>query len=384
VIGRLHVSTSALRRNAETLRALVAPAKCAFVVKSNAYGHGLVETALAIEPLAAALCVYAVEEAVALREGGVTAPILILGPVPPDALADAMLARAQIALWDVHGYLRDVLTTASVHHRPIDAHVKLNTGVNRFGLDPRDAVDAIEEYLKHPELNIAGVFSHLASVEELDSPYTELQIQRFLKALTGMQPLFAQRNLQPTTHIAASAAAMLFPQTRMDLVRVGIALYGLWPSPQIRDALDGQDVALEPALSFVSSLATVREVARGEPIGYGCTYHAANAMRVGVVPLGYADGIPRALSNAGAFAVDGALCPIVGRVCMNVTLIDLSEARGAHTGSPVTLIGHDGQAVVSADDWAGWAGTINYEIVARLPAEMPRSHDADDLPPNNI
>jgi len=373
VIGRLQISTSALRHNADTLRALVAPSKCAFVVKSNAYGHGLVETALAIENLSAAICVYAVEEAVTLREGGITAPLLILGPVPPELLTDAIYADAQIALWDVHGYLRDVVTAARDQHGRVDVHVKINTGVNRYGLEAHDAVDAVEEYLRHPELRVAGVFSHLASVEELDSSYTALQNDRFAKVLTGLAPLFAQREVAPAAHIAASAAAMLFSQTRLDLVRVGIALYGLWPSPQIRDALDGQGIALEPALSFGSSLAVARDVAAGESIGYGGSYHTARATRVGVVPLGYADGIPRALSNTGTFAIDGALCPIVGRIAMNATMLDLTDAPNARVGSPVTLIGSDGIACVTVDDWAAWSNTINYEIVARLPAGLPRT-----------
>ena len=373
MIGRLQISTSALRHNADTLRALVAPSKCAFVVKSNAYGHGLVETALAIENLSAAICVYAVEEAVTLREGGITAPLLILGPVPPELLTDAIYADAQIALWDVHGYLRDVVTAARDQHGRVDVHVKINTGVNRYGLEAHDAVDAVEEYLRHPELRVAGVFSHLASVEELDSSYTALQNDRFAKVLTGLAPLFAQREVAPAAHIAASAAAMLFSQTRLDLVRVGIALYGLWPSPQIRDALDGQGIALEPALSFGSSLAVARDVAAGESIGYGGSYHTARATRVGVVPLGYADGIPRALSNTGTFAIDGALCPIVGRIAMNATMLDLTDAPNARVGSPVTLIGSDGIACVTVDDWAAWSNTINYEIVARLPAGLPRT-----------
>jgi len=373
VIGRLEISTSALRRNADTLRALVAPSKCAFVVKSNAYGHGLIETALAIENLSAAICVYAVEEAVALREGGISVPLLILGPVPPELLTDAIYANAQVALWDVHGYLRDVVTAARDQHGRVDVHVKINTGVNRYGLEAHDAVDAIEEYLRHPELRVAGVFSHLASAEERDSAYTTLQNDRFAKVLASVAPLFAQREIAPTAHIAASAAAMLFPQTRLDLVRVGIALYGLWPSPQIREALDGQGIALEPALSFVSSLAATRDVVAGETIGYGGSYRAAQPTRIGVVPLGYADGIPRALSNTGAFAIDGALCPIVGRVAMNATMLDLTRAPNARVGSPVTLIGSDGDACVGADDWARWANTINYEIVARLPAALPRA-----------
>jgi len=155
-------------------------------------------------------------------------------------------------------------------------------------------------------------------------------------------------------------------------VRFGIALYGLWPSPLTREAMEGTGLTLRPALSFHSTLVAERSVRAGEPIGYGCTLHAPHEMRVGLVPFGYADGVPRALSNKGAFAVAGARAPIVGRVCMNVTLLDITHIPAARPGSHVTLIGNDGDASVTADDWAEWAETINYEIVARLPAGLPR------------
>jgi alanine racemase len=223
-----------------------------------------------------------------------------------------------------------------------------------------------------PELNIAGVFSHLSSAEELDSPFTMHQLERFEHALALAEPLFAKGEIVPLRHIAASAAAILWPQTRLDFSRFGIALYGLWPSKQTREASQANGIVLEPALSYESELVVVRPVAAGAPIGYGASYHAARDMRVGVVPAGYGDGVPRALSNRGAFLVDGVRCPIVGRVAMNVTEIDLSAAPNAHPGSKVTLIGRDDNGCIGADDWAEWCETINYEIVARLPADLPR------------
>jgi alanine racemase len=372
VIGSLRISTDALRANARALRELVAPARAAFVVKSNAYGHGLVETALAIEGLAARLCVFGIEEALALRDGGITAPVLVLGPVPEEALDEAIAGRIEIALWDVRGYAMAVQSAARKRGTRVPVHVKVDTGVRRFGLRVEDAPDAIEEYLRRPELEIAGIFSHLAAAEELDSPFTTMQSERFESVLAQVRPLFAQYDAQPIAHIAASAAGMLWPHTRLDMVRFGIALYGLWPSPLTREAMEGRGLTLEPALSFHSTLVADRSVLAGEPIGYGCSHHAPRDMRVGVVPLGYADGIPRALSNTGAFVVAGARSPIVGRVCMNATLLDITNQPQARSGAPVTLIGRDGDAEVTADDWATWAETINYEIVARLPGELPR------------
>ncbi len=375
MFGTIHVSTAALRRNAEVLRALVAPSKTAFVVKSNAYGHGLVETALAVEPLCAYLGVYGVDEATELRDGGITAPIIILGAIAPEALKDAFAAKCDIALWDVGAYVAQVVGAARARHVRAPIHVKINTGVNRFGLDPQDALDALDTYAQHNDLSVEGVFSHLAAAEELDSPFTLTQLERFTKIVTQAAPLFEHNGVRPISHIAASAAAMLWPQTRLDMVRLGIALYGLWPSDQTREAMSETGVDLIPALAYTSLLVATRDVPAGTPIGYGATYHATRNMRLGVVPAGYADGVPRALSNTGAFIVEGQRCPIVGRVAMNVTLIDITAAREARSGSRVTLIGRDGSAVVTADDWAHWADTINYEIVTRLPAHIPRVHE---------
>ena len=375
MIGRLRISLRALRKNAQLLRDMVGPKHAAFVVKSNAYGHGLLETARAAEPLARRICVYAFEEALALREGGIAKPILVLGPIPPEALDDVMSARLDVALWDTGEFARRLANAARKHQTRAPVHVKVNTGLNRLGFEPHELADAVEDYLHVSEIDIAGVFSHLSSAEELDSPYTMHQLETFERALASAQPLFERHHVVPLRHIAASAAAILWPQTRLDLARFGIALYGLWPSKATREAADSSGLALEPALSYESEVVVVRSVPAGSPIGYGATFHAPRDLRVGVVPAGYGDGIPRALSNRGAFLVDGAVCPIVGRVAMNLTEIDLSAAPGAHPGSKVTLIGRDGNAYVGADDWATWSGSINYEIVARLPSEIPRIYD---------
>jgi alanine racemase len=373
VIGSIAVSLGALRHNAGILRDLVGRGHAAFVVKSNAYGHGLVETALAIEPFAARICVFAVEEALALRDGGITAPILVLGPIPPASLVEALAADVELALWDTKAFVQALASAAVQRETRARVHIKLNTDLNRLGLEPHELCDAIEDYLHLPQIAITGIFSHLASAEELDSPYTMHQLQAFERSLGQSQALLAKHELAPIRHIAASAAAMLWPQTRLDMSRFGIALYGLWPSPQTKAALE-TPLDLQPALAYYSELVALRSVPAGASIGYGGSFHAPRDMRIGVVAAGYGDGIPRALSNRGAFALNGALCPIVGRVAMNMTQIDLTNAPDAQVGSKVTLIGRDGDAGVGADDWAGWCETINYEIVARLPAEIPRNY----------
>ncbi len=372
VIGSLKISLSAIRHNAQTLRDLVGANRAAFVVKGNAYGHGLVPVARMIEPFATRLCVFSIDEAVALRAAGVAAPILVMGPIPPDALDDALAANVEFALWSPGEFKRRVCTAARKRQQRAAVHVKVNTDLNRLGVEPHELVDALEDLLRSPEISLAGIFSHLASAEELDSPYTMHQLAAFERALAQAKPLLDNRSLRPLRHIAASAAAMLWPQTRLDMARIGIALYGLMPSRLTREAMGAAPIDLRPALSYRSQIVVVRTIAAGASVGYGGSFHAPRDMRIGVVPAGYADGIPRALSNRGAFAVDGALCPIAGRVAMNMTQIDLTLAPNARAGSAVTLIGRDGGTTISADDWATWADTINYEIVTRLPSEVRR------------
>ena len=374
MIGRLCISLGALKRNAAALRALVAPKQAAFVVKGNAYGHGLLECAHAVEAFADKLCVYSVDEAIALRDGGITAPILVLGPVQRVELDAAAALELEIALWGAGDFMRWAAEAARKRHTRLNVHVKLNTGLNRLGLEPDELGDAVEDVLHVADLNVAGVFSHLASAEEIDSPYTMQQLERFNRAYTQAEPILASHGAAPIRHIAASAAAMLWPATRLDMSRFGIALYGLWPSPQTKEAMNGGRLPLEPVMRYETTLTVVRTVAAGSPIGYGTSFHAPREMRVGVIPLGYSDGIPRALSNRGMALVDGARCPIVGRVAMNMCYLDLTHAPNARVDSKVTLIGRDGDAEITADDWAEWADTINYEIVTRMPSTLRRDY----------
>lgn len=379
VIGELTISCGALRHNARLLADLVGAERAAFVVKGNAYGHGLVPVARAVEPFAARLCVYTNEEGLALRRSGIRVPILVLGPIPSEALADALNAELEFALWNRGEFVKRIEAAARARGAIASVHVKVNTDLNRLGIEPHELGDAVQRLLDTPALRIAGIFSHLASAEELDSPYTMHQLGAFERGLEEAQPLLEGRRVRPLRHIAASAAAMLWPQTRLDMARFGIALYGLWPSRQTREAMGQSAPNLRPALAYRSKLVATRTISGGASVGYGGSFRAEREMRIGVVPVGYADGVPRAFSNRGAFAVDGARCPIVGRVAMNMTEIDLSAAPTAQPGSTVTLIGRDGDVTIAADDWAQWAETINYEIVTRLPEALPREYvDGED------
>jgi alanine racemase len=376
VIARLEIDLGAIRRNVAALARLAAPARYAAVIKSNAYGHGLVPVARALETEVAGFCVYRFAEAAALREAGIRAPILVLGPVEAAELEPAIEGDVAIALWSDGSFLRDATRAARRCGRRLRIHAKIDTGVTRLGLDAERAAGTLATYLASADLDVDGTFTHLAAAEELESEYTLAQLRRFERALAPIDGLLAERHV--ARHAAASAAAMLYPKLRLDLVRAGIATYGIWPSPLTRATVGGA-LELEAALAWTTELVVVREVEAGRSVGYGCTFHTARPSRIGVLPIGYAEGIPRAASDNGAVLVGGRRVPLVGRICMNMAFVDVTDVPEVRTGSRVTLIGRDGTACIDANDFASSAGTIGYEIVARLPAEIPR-HYIDSAP----
>ncbi len=370
MIAEISVDLGAIARNAAALARLVAPAKLTAVVKADAYGHGLVPVARAVAPHAARLGVYAAEEAVALREAGVTAPIHVFGPVRPDELEIVHAAGAEITLWDRGTYARLIASAARRRRGRFAVHAKIDTGVVRLGLPHREASAALREYAAIPEFELAGVFSHLAAAEELDSPFTHEQLARFLEAtreLAGQVP----------RHIAATAAAMLWPETRLDAVRCGIGLYGIWPSEETRRRMNGDGLLLEPALSWRTRIVALHEIDAGETVGYGRTWTAQRRSRIATLPIGYAEGLPRSAGNAAEALVRGRRVPLVGRVCMDMAFLDVTALPEADAGDLVTLIGADGPERITAEELAAACGTIGYEIVARLPVGIPRTCPAD-------
>jgi alanine racemase len=367
VLAEVVIDLGAIRANIAALAALVAPARVAGVIKSNAYGHGLVRVAQAIAPVVDRLCVYELAEAVALRDAGIDGRIHVLGPVTPGDLDTAHAANVELTLWDDATYAAQVASVARRRRSPFRIHAKIDTGVTRLGMDVADAPRVLERYRVQSEYHMAGVFSHLAAAEELDSNYTEEQLRRFLDATAAFDPSVER-------HIAASAAAMLWPQTRLGAVRAGIALYGIWPSQPTEAIMRERGLVLKPALTWRTEIVAVHDVPAETFVGYGCTYRTERASRIGVLPIGYAEGLSRSASNSAWVLVNGKRVPVVGRVCMNMTFVDITDVPRADSGSIITLIGRDGNESIDANEAAAWAGTIGYEIAARLPAHVPRSY----------
>lgn len=371
MIAELTIDRDVLRGNVARLAGLVAPARYAAVVKANAYGHGLIETARALEGRVAGFCVYRVDEAATLRAAGVGEPLLVLGPVEPSELGTALQCKAALTLWNA-SFARTLGRFARARGSRYPVHVKIDTGVTRLGLEPADAAAAIVAILDDGGLLLRGTFTHLGAAEELESAYTLEQLVRFEAALAPVDATLAAAGV--LRHAAASAAAMLYPRARLDLVRAGIATYGIWPSPQTRAAASAT-LDLVPALTWTTKLVLTRDVEAGRSVGYGCTFTAARPSRIGVLPIGYAEGLPRALSGSdGVALLHGRRVPFIGRICMNMSFLDVTDVPSANTGSAVTLIGRDGNDALAADDLAAAAGTIGYELVARLPPDIPRRY----------
>ncbi|GAC1583783.1 MAG: alanine racemase [Candidatus Velthaea sp.] len=367
MLAELTIDVGAIRANIAALKALVAPARVAAVIKANAYGHGAVDVARGISDEVDRLCVYELAEAVVLREAGITARIHVLGPVPAGELDVAHAAGVELTLWDRGSYAAQVASIARRRHAPFTIHAKIDTGVTRLGVAAAEAPHALARYAAQPEYRIAGVFSHLAAAEELDSTYTHEQLARFLAATDGFDPGVER-------HIAASAAAMLWPETRLGSIRAGIAIYGIWPSAPTAEIMRERGLALQPALSWRTRIVLVHDVPAGTSVGYGCTYQTRRASRIGVLPIGYAEGLPRAASGRALVLAGGMRVPLVGRVCMNMAFVDLTDVPQTECGSIVTLIGMDGSESIDANEAAAWSDTIGYELVTRLPARVPRRY----------
>lgn len=343
-------------------------------VKANAYGHGLVPASRAfIAGGADWLCVHALEEAEALRAAGITAPIYILGPVALDRLGDALDLDVRLVV-----YTAATVERLAALGRPARLHLKVETGNHRQGVMLPEALALAAQIQAAPGLVLEGVCSHFANVEDTtDHTYARAQIARFDAAVEALR---AAGHAVPIRHIANSAATILWPQRTYEMARVGVAAYGLWPSPETRVAaqLVGQgDFALRPALTWKTRVAQVREVPTGAAIGYGCTAITRRPTRLAILPVGYSDGYDRGLSNLGQVLIGGHRAPVIGRVCMNIIMVDVTDGPCPALEDEVVLLGRQGDAEVTAEALAASAGTINYEIVARISAHLPRRLVAD-------
>lgn len=366
------ISTSAIEHNTRVLSSTVHPAALWAVVKADGYGHGDVRVArAALAGGAGGLCVALVDEGRRLRAGGVDAPILVLSEQPPESLAVAVRERLELTVYSL-AQIDHLERLGAVDH-PI--HLKIDTGMRRVGAAPADAVAIADAIAASPATRLAGVFTHLAVADEPDDAFTAAQLGRFDAVVAD---LVAHGHRPPLVHAANSAGAIAHPRARYDMVRVGIATYGISPGHGVDDAVDA--LGLRPAMSLRARVSYVKRVAAGDRISYGLRHTFRTDTTVATVPIGYADGVPRRLhAVGGAVLVDGRPRPIVGVVTMDQLMIDCGDDEVA-VGDEVVVIGRQGDQLITAADLADRLDTIAYEIVCGISARIER-RVVDDASP---
>jgi alanine racemase len=360
------IDLSAAEANVSRLRALASPAELWAVVKADGYGHGAVQVAgAAMRAGAAGLCVALVDEGLQLRAAGVDAPILVLSEQPPESLPAALEAGLHLAVGSRAG-VEAIAQAAGDLARPLAGglHLKVDTGMHRAGCEPGEALE-LARLVVGSGLPLDGVFTHLAVADDPDDPYTDAQLDRFDAVLAELRAAGLEPRL---VHAANSAGALAHPRARYGMVRTGIAMYGIDPGPLVSGAVAG----LRPVLSWHARVSVVRRLAAGERISYGLRHRFDRDTTVAVVPLGYADGVPRRAFACGVeLLVGGRRRRIVGVVTMDQLMLDLGEDDVA-VGDPVVLIGRQGTEEVTAAEWGERLGTIGYEIVCGISARVPR------------
>jgi alanine racemase len=352
------IDLGALVSNLRLLRKRVGPrVKVMFVVKANAYGHDAVLCSLAAQKARAAdwLGVSSVEEGIALRAAGVRLPILVLGSLYP---FESVLAAAAHDLTPIIASFESAKRVAEAAlrlRRKINIHVKVDTGMGRIGLRPEAALSLVRDLAPVKGIRVQGLYTHMAKAED-DRTFTTRQLKAFKDVVNtlkrdGLRP--------PLVHAANSAAALRHPESRFDLVRPGLAAYGLYEG-------------FAPVLTLKSKIVYIKTAPKGATVSYGATWRAKRVSRIATLPIGYADGYARALSNKASVLVNGARCPVVGRITMDQTMIDVTDAPRARVGDDVVLIGRQQGSVVSAAELARLCGTIPYETATALSSRVPR------------
>jgi alanine racemase len=368
----VELDAKAPEHNLRQLRAGSAPGvlACA-VIKSNAYGHGVASMA----PLLGSaewFAVNSLEEGLELRALGVTRPVLLLGHVPLAELTAAADAGMRLTVYNRETI--EALGSLPASLPPVRVHLKVDTGTSRQGVLPEDLPDFLALLKKAaPRVLLEGLSTHYANIEDtLNHAYAELQIARFNAAVAAVD---AAAGRLPYIHTACTAAALLFSSTHYTMLRSGIGLYGLWPSRET--FLSAREKAgrvpdFHPVLSWKTRIVQVKTIPEGSFVGYGCSYRTMRKTTLGVLPVGYADGYDRALGNRAHVLVRGRRAPVIGRICMNLCMVDLTDVPGARLEDEAVLLGSSGEERISAETMAEWAGTINYEVVTRISPLLPR------------
>ena len=342
------------------------------VVKADGYGHGAIQVAkAAIRAGADYLAVALLDEALELREAGITHPILVLGYIPNHSIKDAIKYDIELTVFTQES-LDEIISQSIQLQKTVSIHIKVDTGMSRIGVQSKEEALSITKSAKDsPNVILKGLFTHFANADSEDPSYTFLQFERFTSVITYLE----QHQITiPLKHCCNSAATMNFPNMHLDMVRVGISLYGLYPD----DSLKGHSIALQQAMSLKTKIAWIKNVTSAQPISYGCTYAPTHDSVIATLPIGYADGLSRLLSNKGLFLLHDQKVPIVGRVCMDQLMIDVTNVPQSELGDVVTIFGNSDSSFQSIDEIAKLMGTINYEVVCLIGKRVPRVYNENE------
>jgi alanine racemase len=351
------ISKSALVHNLSAYRRAIGDTWLMAVVKANAYGHGMIEVAKTIEKETDWFGVASGAEALALRRAGIKKPILVLSFYSADETAELVKKKVSLAVYDL-AQAKLISQAAKKLKVTANIHLKVDTGTSRLGIFPQAVGKFVNQLLRLPNLKTEGLFSHFAASEE-SLEFTRQQNFLFDLAIDELE----WRGIDPIQHIACTAAGIVAPGSRHCMVRLGIGLYGLWPS---LEAKKQAKFALKPALTWVTRVVQVKTIPKGAFVGYGLTFQAKRPTTLAVLPIGYFDGFDRGLGNLGEVLIHGKRCKVLGRVCMNLTMVDVTDVKNVKAGDLVVLIGKQGKEEITADELAKKLGTINYEIVTRI------------------
>ncbi len=370
----IEINEQALRNNLRALSSLLEPeAELCFVVKANAYGHGLKET-VKIVSSEESVTYFAVDSLEEAREVKAVAPkhqILILGYTLHTNFEDLIKSGFEQTVYDTET-VRKLQEVAAGLGKVAKIHLKIETGTHRQGVMTANLVDVCKEIKFCQNIELIGISTHFSNIEDTKDPsHAITQLKRYNEAAQKVHVV----GLKPKRyHLAASGAIILFPESHGNMVRAGIAAYGLWPSDDVETTSRNisRHIDLNPVLSWKTRLAQIKDVPAGSPIGYGCTEIMPSRSRIAVIPVGYYDGFDRRLSNKGEVLIRGHRCKILGRICMNMCMVDISSLPQIKPEEEVVLIGQQGTGRITADDLAKIMETINYEVVARISPHLPR------------
>ncbi len=364
----MRIRPSALLHNIAECRNRIGGAKLLVVVKSDAYGHGAVPVARCVEPYVDYFAVACLSEAVELREGGIRKPILILGYTSPKEYGELLAYRITATIYSYEA-AKKLSDTAKILGCEARVHIAVDTGMGRIGFLPRkEQADVVAQIGKLPGLVLEGLFTHFAKADETDKTYTIAQAKQF----ADFVQMLRERGVTiPVKHCCNSAGILEFSDYRYDMVRAGIITYGLWPSDEVQK----EGVFLQPVMEWKAHVVHVKELPAGCGISYGATFVTDRPMKIATVSVGYADGYPRSLSGKGKVLIHGEEAQVLGRVCMDQMMVDVSHIPDVQPEDLVTLIGRDGERELTAEQVAKWSGRFNYELVCDISTRVSRIYE---------